>query len=190
MSSPERITNHEQTVEVAGAAAEQAEKLRNIESKAERSPEKTGEQLVADARKETEAAFAKEAGSEKRRGGEPTASPAAIRKITKREKERAYKQTLARVQSEMSTPARTFSKIIHAPVIEKASEVVGSTAARPNALLSGSVVALILLSVVYAVSQTYGYQLSGFEMIAAYSLGYMLGLLADYIKILATGRTS
>ncbi len=188
MNNPEHIQGPEKTVEVSNVAAEQSEKLRKAESSVEKSPEKSGELVAADARKETEAIFAKEAGKERRSGGEPTATPAVIRKITKREKERVYKQTLTRVQSEMSTPARTFSKLIHAPVVEKTSEVIGSTAARPNALLMGSVMALALLSVVYAVGQTYGYRLSGFEMIAAYGIGYVSGLFIDYVKIMATGR--
>jgi hypothetical protein len=191
MSGPEQLHGGgEIHVGTSEAAATQAEKLRKLEASSEKSPEKSGEQVAADARKETEAIFAKEAGSERRQGGEPTASPAAIRKITKREKDKAYKQTLARVQSEMNAPARTFSKVIHAPIIEKTSEIIGSTAARPNALLTGSVMALIMLSIVYVIGRTYGYQLSGFEMIASYSLGWVLGLMADYIKIMATGRTS
>lgn len=188
MSSPERNIHHEVNIGAHEAAAEQAEKLRKLESKAEKGAEQSGEKVASDARKETEAIFARESGKENRHGGEPTASPATVRKITQREKNRVYKQTLARVQSEMSMPARTFSKVIHAPVIEKSSEIIGSTAARPNALLSGSVVALVLLSFVYAVSQTYGYQLSGFEMIAAYGLGYVLGLGGDYLKALTTRR--
>ena len=50
------------------------------------------------------------------------------------------------------------------------------------------IMAFILLSIVYLVGRTYGYQLSGFEMIAAYGFGWVLGLLADYVKIMATGR--
>ncbi|MEO5691475.1 MAG: hypothetical protein ABIQ64_04795 [Candidatus Saccharimonadales bacterium] len=188
MHNPERNNGPEVAIDVSEAAASQSEKLRKAESSLEKSPEKSGEALVADARKETEAAFAKESGKERRSGGEPSATPAAIRKITKREKDRVYKQTLTRVQSEMNAPARAFSKIIHAPIVEKTSEVVGSTAARPNALLMGSMMALVLLSIVYAVGQTYGYRLSGFEMIAAYTTGWVVGLLADYVKIMASGR--
>ena len=188
MNNPEKISTAEIALDTGEAAAKQSEKLRKLEASGEKSPEQSGEQLAADARKETESIFAKEAGKERRQGGEPTASPSTIRKITKREKEKAFKQTLTRVQSEMSTPARTFSKIIHSPVVEKASDVIASTAARPNALLTGSIMAFILLSIVYLVGRTYGYQLSGFEMIAAYGFGWVLGLLGDYVKIMATGR--
>lgn len=187
MNSPEKITTPEIALNASEAAAKQSEKLRKLESSAEKGAERSGEQLAADARKETEAVFQKEAGKEHHSGGEP-ASPSVIRKITQREKQRAFKQTLTRVQAEMNTPARTFSKLIHSPVVEKTSDVVANTAARPNAILTGSVMAFILLSIVYLVGRRYGYQLSGFEMIAAYGFGWALGLLADYLKIMATGR--
>ncbi len=192
MTSPERISSGEIKFAASEAAAEQAEKLRSkLEKAGEQSPEKSSAERADNARRETESIFAKEHGSENRSGGEPTASPAVIRKITKREKARAYKQTLNRIQSEMSIPARTFSKIIHAPIIEKSSEVIGSTAARPNALLIGAVTALILLSIVYMIGRTYGYRLSGFEMISAYSLGYLLGLSIDIIMTMfSKKRTS
>lgn len=190
MNSPERINPSEVKINATEAASEQAEKLRKRESSVESSPEHNRDSEAHAARKNAEAIFAKEASSEHRQGGEPTASPAAIRKITQREKDRAYKKTLTRIQSEMNMPARTFSKVIHAPVVERTSEIVSSTAARPNALLFGSVSAFAILTVVYAISQTYGYRLSGFETIAAYGLGWVVGLMIDYVKIMATGRTA
>lgn len=184
--SIERITP---TVEITDIASEQAEKLRKNESSAESNPEKNSSEQLKEARHETEEIFAKEASKEARSGGEPTISESTIRHITTREKQRAYKQTLSRAQSEMSTPARAFSKVIHAPVVEKASEVAGSTIARPNALLFGSVIALLSLSVLYGLGKTYGYQLSGFEMIGAYALGWIVGLIIDYVRVLVTGRS-
>ncbi|MFZ1458516.1 MAG: hypothetical protein WAT17_01410 [Candidatus Saccharimonadales bacterium] len=190
MNGPERITSHEVKVGSSEAAEKQAEKLRKLEASAEKSGEHNGEKLVADARKETEGIFAKEGGSEHRSGGEPTASPAVIRKITKREKQRVYKQTLTRVQSEMSPPARTFSRVIHSPIVEKTSDTIGNTVARPNALLVGGFTAFIAISIMYVVGRTYGYQLSGFEMIGAYIIGWVVGLLVDYFRVMATGKPS
>lgn len=189
MNNPERLNPSEAKIGAIDAAGERAEKLRKLESSVESSLETNRDSEAHAARKHAEEIFAKEAGKEHRSGGEPT-SPAAIRKITQREKDRAYKKTLSRIQSEMSAPARTFSKVIHAQAIEKTSEIVGSTAARPNALLFGSVSAFILVLSIYAVSQAYGYRLSGFEMIASYGLGWVLGLCIDYFKIMATGRLS
>ena len=92
------------------------------------------------------------------------------------------------IQGEMSAPSRTFSKVIHAPFVEKSSEVLGSSLARPNAILAGSFAALVLVSFVYIVSRTFGYRLSGFETIAAFGFGWVIGITYDYIKIMVTGK--
>lgn len=190
MNNPEHINHGEIKIGNVDAAEKQAEKLRKLESSVESSPEHNRDSEAHSARKSAEAIFAQEAGKEHRSGGEPTASATVIRKITKKEKDRAYKQTLARAQSEMSAPQRAFSKMIHAPIVERSSEVVGSTIARPNALLSGSIVAFMILTVMYVVARQYGYHLSGFEMIGSYALGWVIGLTVDYVRLLATGKTA
>jgi hypothetical protein len=91
------------------------------------------------------------------------------------------------VRSEMSLPARTFSKVIHQPVVEKSSEILGSSLARPNAILAGSVSALILVTLTYLIARTFGYQLSGFETIGAFVLGWLIGIIYDFVKIMAAG---
>ena len=189
MNSPEIINPSEIKIG-SEAAAEQAEKLRKLEASAESSPEHNRDSEAHAARKSAEAVFAAESGKEHRSGGEPTASPAVIRKITQREKAKAYKQTMTRVQAEMSAPKRAFSKVLHNPVVEKSSEVIGNTVARPNALLSGSVVAFMSLSIMYVIGRQYGYHLSGFEMIGSYTLGWVVGLTIDYTRILIAGKAS
>jgi hypothetical protein len=59
MNSPEKISTPEIALDASEAAAKQSEKLRKLESSAEKGAERSGEQLAADARKETEAVFAK-----------------------------------------------------------------------------------------------------------------------------------
>lgn len=188
MHSPEHQHGggHERLSSAQEAAAEQAEYLRNRQEKAGEQDSEHSAERIDHARHEAEAAFAKEAGSERRRGGEPsgTPSPAAIRKITKREKQVAYKKTLKRAQSEMTPVGRTFSKVIHAPVIEKSSELIGSTIARPNAILFGSLTALIFGAVIYIIARTYGYRLSGFEAIGAYAIGWVIGIIIDYARLM------
>ena len=92
------------------------------------------------------------------------------------------------VQSQMSAPSRTFSEVIHNKVVEKASKAIGSTVARPNALLSGAVFAFILTLGVYLVAKNLGYPLSGFETIAVFILGWALGITFDFVKVMVTGR--
>ena len=189
MSNPElQPRGNERLTETTEAAEKQAELLKTLEKN---ETIDNAAERADDARQEAEALFSKESGSENKTGGEPSLGHvAAIRKITVNEKKRAFKQTLARAQSDMSPTGRVFSKIIHSPVVERSSEVVGSTLARPNAILLGSLTAFVLLSVIYLLATRYGYRLKGSEMIATFTLGWVIGLLIDYIRVMASGKRS
>lgn len=189
-NNPEVFTGNsaETGVEAQQAAAEQSERLKaKYENGVETSPEAQAE-AVEKARHETkEALMSKErGGAEKKAGGEPSGGP-SVRKVTKKEKDAAYKKTLKDIRSQMNTPSRTFSKVIHNPAVEKTSEFIGATIARPNAIVAGGTTALILVSAVYIIAKTYGYPLSGFESIGAFIIGWMVGLIYDYIRITASG---
>lgn len=178
----------ENNIEAQNAAAERSkELLKSAEKSAEQSPERKAER-VESARKETKEVFSKEAGKEKRSGGEPTFS--GVQHATKKQREASYKHTMKHIQSEMSVPARAFSKFIHHTVIEKTSDAVGSTLARPNAIFAGSLTALVLVSGVYVTAKIFGYRLSGFETIGAFILGWIIGLVYDYVRFMALGRRS
>lgn len=180
----------ESTVEAQDAAAERkAELAKNLENSVEQSPEARAEELEhARVEANKEALMSKESGGgEKKTGGEPTSS--AVRKITKKQKDAEYKKTMTAIRSEMSAPSRAFSKVIHNPVIEKTSEVVGSTVARPNAILAGSITAFLSVSLIYIVAKQYGYVLSGFESIGAFIIGWLIGISFDYIRLLIRGST-
>lgn len=180
----------ESTVEAQDAAAERKSELaKNLETQVEQSPEARAEELEhARAEANKEAIMGKERGSaENKSGGEPTAT--VIRRVTKKQKTAEYKKTMKAIQSEMSAPSRAFSKVIHNPVVEKTSDIVGSTIARPNAILAGGTTAFIAVGIVYIVAKQYGYVLSGFESIAAFTLGWLVGISFDYIRLLIRGST-
>lgn len=188
MSSPEQYTGPENTGETTVSPehyerAEQAiEKKETLLESAEKQAEKAKVEAL-------EAAVSVEKGGAEKDKKPTKASPARRRgAITKQEKKASFDKHMKDVQAEMSAPQRVFSKFIHAPVVEKASEAVGSTVARPNAILAGSVVAFVLVLGVYVTAKTFGYVLSGFETIAAFIVGWIIGLLYDYIRVLATGK--
>lgn len=168
----------------------------DIESAIERGAEATiesAEKTEAKARHEAlEQAISVEAGSAEKRTREPASSPAKRRHgvVSKKEKDASYKHHMKQVQSELKPGQRAFSKFIHSPIIEKTSEVVGSTVARPNAILSGAMVAFFLVLAVYVIAKFYGYQLSGFETIGAFIAGWVIGLLYDFFKVMITGKKS
>lgn len=177
-------------------AAEQGKELQEaanerLKELAEKSGEKledreSGKSREHEARKETEAIFNKEqSAGEKKSGGEPNAPSATIRR---EDRESNYKQTMRHVQDELSPPARMFSKVIHHPVVEKTSDAIGSTVARPNAILAGSITALLVVGCVYFIARTVGYELQGSETIISFACGWLLGILFDFFKVMVTGK--
>lgn len=188
MSNPEVLKpSGEHGAETRDAAAEQLKKVQEqLETKSETSENK-GERLES-ARRDTEAAFSRESGKERSQGGEPTAS--GVRHATKRQRKESFDSTMAQIRSEMGTPARTFSKVIHNKTVERASEAIGSTVARPNAVLAGSSCATLLTLAVFLIAKQYGYRLSGFETIGTFLVGWALGLIYDYARLMFVARRS
>lgn len=108
--------------------------------------------------------------------------------ITKQQLTHSFDTQMRHARTQMSPPARAFSKFIHSKPIEKTSEAISSTLARPNALLSGSIVAFTSVTVLYFVAKHYGFQLSGFETISAFVLGWIIGILYDYFTVMIKGK--
>lgn len=159
---------------------DQIEKIaENLERKSERDP---GESIES-ARKEAleqAAKHEKETVQHEKR----ESSHDHVRTITKKDKEQSFDATMNDVRTHLSPASRAFSKIIHQPAIEKVSDTVGNTIARPNAILSGSVFAFLFTMAIYLIARSYGYPLSGGETIAAFVLGWVLGLIFDYVRAL------
>lgn len=116
-------------------------------------------------------------------------SPAERRgPASKHERAASYNKTMREVRSQMSAPSRAFSDFIHNPVVEKVSDTVGGTVARPNAVLSGSISAFMFTLVIYLIARFNGYPLSGAETIASFVAGWLIGILFDYVRLLVFGK--
>ena len=181
-SSPERERGSERYSEEAAKHQERLrEKLeRNVESR-------NKETLEEDARKEAlEKAHSKE--KEHKKAEREDAPERKRGPISKKERDASFNRTMGEARQHMSAPSRAFSKVIHNKAVERTSEIAGSTVARPNAILSGSVFAFVLTLAVLVVARHYGYPLSGFETIGAFALGWLVGLVFDFFKVLVTGR--
>lgn len=186
----------EQRNETNELTPEQLESYLKAEASTERAAEKgnveNGEKAEREARSEAlkEAVSVERGGAEKKGDKEGAASSAKHRHgvVSKKERNASYKQHMKHVQKELKPTQRAFSKVIHNPVVEKTSDVVGATVARPNAILSGAVVAFVLVLAVYVIAKFYGYPLSGFESIGAFVLGWIIGILYDYFKVMITGK--
>lgn len=190
MSDKERLNEGPETFDDK-ALAEQGkkyqERLREDREKAAERGEKNRESVAEHARHEI-----KKLVNEKESVKLETTierSPAERRgPASKRERQAAYDKTMREVRSQMSAPSRAFSNVIHNPVVEKISDAVGGTVARPNAILSGASFAFIFTLAIYLVAQHYGYPLSGTETIASFLSGWVLGLVFDYFRLLMFGK--
>lgn len=90
-----------------------------------------------------------------------------------------YKQTLTSMQQRLRPASRNFSKVIHAPAVERSSEALEATVMRPSVTLGATWTALIVGGIFYETARYYGYHLSGFEMIAALIVGGILGVVIE-----------
>jgi hypothetical protein len=184
----------ERGVEAHERLKEQLEKQLEIGEQLERAAEKSGvesgEKAEAKARHEAlENAISVEVGGAEKKAKEAKA-PAQRRHgvVSKKERDASYKKHMQTIQAELPPAKRAFSKFIHTPIVEKTSEVVGSTVARPNAVLAGAIVAFVAVLAVYLTAKHFGYTLSGFETIGAFIVGWLIGILYDFFKVMITGK--
>ena len=170
------------------ALAEQAKEHRDrLRDNNERAVEQSHESDIEGARRELEKATHEREQQKAELAQER--SPAERRgPITKRERDASYDKTLLEVRSQMSAPSRVFSAFIHNPTVEKVSDVVGGTVARPNAILAGAAFAFLCTLAIYLTARFYGYGLSGTEMIASLVFGWIVGNLFDYLRLLFAGK--
>ena len=104
-------------------------------------------------------------------------------KPTKADLNANFERTMASIREEMTPTSRVLSKVIHNPTVDKISNVVGSTVARPNLILAGALGTLVVCSVIYLVAKFYGYRLSGSEAIVSFALGWMMGAIVEYARV-------
>jgi hypothetical protein len=100
---------------------------------------------------------------------------------TKKDKDHSFNTIMHHARSQMSKPEQTFSKIIHTPAIEKTSEVVGKTIARPSGIAGAAVAACVGLLSIYSIAKFAGFQLSGSEMPLLLASGFAIGLFSEWV---------
>lgn len=172
---------------LAEQGKEHQERLREDRERAAEKGEKNHEDAAESARHEIEKVTHEKESVAHENSKEQ--SPAERRgPASKRERAASYDKTMQEVRSQMSAPSRAFSAFIHNPVVEKVSDAVGGTIARPNAILAGAGFAFLFTLAIYLVARFNGYPLSGTETIASFAAGWVLGLVFDYFRLLILGK--
>lgn len=103
-------------------------------------------------------------------------------------KNTAYVRTLSKIQEQLPTATRVFSKVIHKPTIEKVSNIGAQTIARPSGILAGGFLALLGSAVVLFMSRKYGFQYNYTLFVALFIGGYFMGLLIELMGRLIRGK--
>ncbi|MGZ6004993.1 MAG: hypothetical protein ACXWLH_02480 [Candidatus Saccharimonadales bacterium] len=101
--------------------------------------------------------------------------------VTKGLKEEAFKRNLQRARKQMSASSRTFSKVIHQPVIDAVSKVGEKTIARPTGILTGAIVALAGSSYLLYTAKHYGFQYNYLVVFILLGGGYLAGLIIELL---------
>lgn len=174
---PERAAKESRDLERAPEILDKKEVHHESKEEAERAIEKAREEANKEAISGRETSVGEK---EKTRHEQTQPAP--------RSRDESFTTTMKRAQSEMSGPSRAFSKVIHNKAVERTSEVIGSTVARPDAILSGSFFAALLVLGLYVLARYNGFSLSGFETIGAFILGWVIGLVFDFLRLMITGK--
>jgi hypothetical protein len=168
---PEQGSEHQSSLEQA--AQERREELKaNPEQTAEQSPDRRAEAAREIIHKSTEV--------------QPNPEPAnAAEKPSLRHRlpvfnpDVNYAHTMASLQHKLAPVSRRFSRLIHTPAIEKTSEALEKTVARPSVINGALWTALLVGGTFYIIARTYGYALSGSEILFSFLAGGLIGIAAE-----------
>lgn len=94
-------------------------------------------------------------------------------------KKQSLNSGLKKIQSHLPIVERTFSKVIHNPVVNSLSEGTSKTIARPSGLLVGGLASVCVSLGVLFISQYYGYRYNFLVSILAFIGGFFLGLFLE-----------
>lgn len=86
------------------------------------------------------------------------------------------------MRQELSLARRTFSYIIHAPVISHIGTLIEVTLLRPYALLFGSILATIAVLATSFIAHLHGYTPSGVEPLIGFTVGWSCGLIYELFR--------
>lgn len=167
--SLEGIRGPEKSSELQEAAAEARERIKHSPETADNSAEK-----IEAAREVIEKQAEKPAPSAAEEESPKKHHP------THHDKKASYWQTVHAMQRRLRPMSKRFSKVIHAPAIETASEALGKTVMRPSVTLGATTSALFVGAFFYLTARRYGFILSGSEFLLSLLVGGILGAVLEF----------
>jgi chromatin segregation and condensation protein Rec8/ScpA/Scc1 (kleisin family) len=186
------MNSQKQHVEHTENAHEGHERLPELDEKLTYNPERYNENEAHQTPEHARHAAIRQSLDSKEQGKEKRAHQAArhnaSHRLTNADRETSFEQTMNDVQHDLPRSTRGFSRFIHNPTVERISEILGNTIARPDAILAGGITAFVVVLGVYFYAKYASFSLSGSETILAFMLGWLLGVLFDFLKAMLTGK--
>ncbi|MDB5186093.1 MAG: hypothetical protein JWL85_616 [Candidatus Saccharibacteria bacterium] len=96
-------------------------------------------------------------------------------------KTKSFKRSMQRIRSQLSLPERTFSKVVHQPMVDRISETAGKTITRPSGILGGGIAALIGSAYLLYITKYYGFEYNYSVFIVLFATGFFAGLLIELV---------
>jgi tetrahydromethanopterin S-methyltransferase subunit G len=132
-------------------------------------------------------AVSKEAPLFEKQAEQPNPAP---QYTTKQIKNAHYQSTLVNIRKHLSPTKRLFSKIIHQPFVEVASEIGAKTIGRPSGILSGSLIALFGSLSVTIIARRVGFEVPSSIFAIFFVGGFFIGIIIEtiYHRLKRTSR--
>jgi hypothetical protein len=103
-------------------------------------------------------------------------------------KSNAYARTLAKIQSRLPAPTRTFSRLAHNPVVDKISAAGAQTVGRPSGVLGGSICAFLGSLTILYYSKHYGFRYNYLVLFVLFVGGFAAGATLEVLIWLLYSR--
>lgn len=97
-------------------------------------------------------------------------------------------KSLGVIRHRLTPSEKRLSKIIHNPIINNVSEITANTLARPYAILSGGIVAVIGSIYYMYYTQHLGYKYNYFVSIFLFAVGLIIGIAVELLYKFTLGR--
>lgn len=99
--------------------------------------------------------------------------------VNKQLKNMAFSRSMTRTRKKLSAPSRVFSKIVHNDMVDKSSEFIGKTIARPSSMLAGAFTAFVGTSALLWITRYYGYEYNYLLVILLFIGGALAGVAVE-----------
>lgn len=92
------------------------------------------------------------------------------------DKEHGFRTIMAHLYRDVNKVDHLMSRVVHHPVVERVSDFIGATVARPSGLIGATLCGIVGLLLIYLTAKNIGFSLSGSEMPLLLIIGFLFGL--------------